>query len=108
MSINKRSHLRKRWFIYSVIYTALSRQTGKTRTIVSAVTEMEPTINGRKPNFPCCGCQADENNRSLMGIVVRIGKAFIRMMASIRKAIPYNKKMENRITVPAAAFLILL
>jgi hypothetical protein len=43
-----------------------------------------------------------------MGIVIRIGQAFIRMMTSIRKAIPYNKKMEYRITALAAAFLILL
>ena len=54
---------------------AVGSEGGIAITMARPVTHKVPTINGKKPNAPCKGCQAVENNNSVKGLAAKIGCA---------------------------------
>ena len=86
---------------YSERYIAVKRQRGIAITTARTVTQIDPIINGKKPNSPRKGCQEVENNNSDNGLMARIGLDLRYNPMAIRNTSSPEKIVKKNMNLPA-------
>src|SRR5688572_7249783 len=65
------------------------------------VTSNELRMKGKKPNFPDDGCQAEENNNSVIDSMSKMGEAFMTSPNTISKGRRSTIKTHSHVQAPA-------